>query len=67
MCPLCLPEFTVSGKKMAPITRVAPMAHHTTLLRYVRVHRALNWDNLPSSICYFKYFRGRLSKTKPYL
>jgi hypothetical protein len=64
---LYLPEFIVSGKKMVPITRVAPMAHHTTLLRHVRARRELICDNPPSSIRYFKYFRGRLSKTKPYL
>jgi len=48
---LYLPEFTVSGQKMAPITRVAPMVHHTSLLRHVQVRRALICDNLPTSIC----------------
>jgi len=60
MCPLYFPEFIVFGKKMAPITRVAPMTHHTSLLRDVQARRALICDNLPTIICYFRYFRGRI-------
>ena len=67
MCPLYLLKFIVSGKKMTPITRVAPMVHHTSLLRHVQARRALICGILPTSICYFRYIRGRLSKSKPHL
>lgn len=66
MCLFYLLQF-VFGKKMAPITLVAPMAHHTALLRHVQARRALICDNLPTSICYFRCIRGRLNKTKPHL
>jgi len=66
MCPFYLLQF-VSGKKMASVTLVAPMAHHIAFLRHVQARRALICDNLPTSICYFRYNRGRLNKTKPHL
>jgi hypothetical protein len=66
-----------------PPTRINALAHRNNnksflcllilelnfkkLLRYVEARRALICDNLPTSICYFRYFRGRISKTKPHL